>query len=723
MRKNVKSGFTLLETVIAASIMSMIVVAAVGAWLLFLYKSNRVHEQAILDMDAHKVVELFRHEVRNAARETIMFYPEHQQPYEAIGFALAKDTDNDGLMDMDASGSNILWRQTVIYHVWKRDNETPQMRRTIFDNRNNEATYADYYQQMASVVSSGSGSAARLAGERSKTEVLFENLFSGKLWHAEAHYDGYAPEANTRETITFGSLPLGPGAHQVDLTITGKHPDASGRRLRIDQMSIGVSGWPMEAEALTYSGAAAQSAFAGPNQAGAAYGLTVATAADGDKISMLLYNDVIEEFEFIGSGRNVSLTNTVVRFDDNFFPSGRPQGAFAAMLDGQYTACWQGGAQTADGARSVYFYPTNCLVRIPIMAPWVNEEGFGPVFRLYKSLYNGDTTILNPHFAIVPTPIDGSAPGPFFPADENIPLEFYQRGSKMNNWDACAKMDYVELRPAQTVRIEQQSTLMLTFEVRIQRYLQDRLTAFRMLRPDLPGCWIMLPQTNAVSATGNIIVDPDGLSTTNSFQVLTSSQLPLLEAMAVSYADGGEYISHVYDTRTETSVEKTMIWDAEIPSGSDLKLYARSGNTLSNNGFDISDASAWNAVSTMSNGGTVPGNGRYVQFRAVATAQSSSQFPGLSGVASEGPYRSDTPRLHRVQFAWDGESKYVDVTGSLLKSPDCGMFKIEVDGKPLIKGVTMEIEIYKDINTLGKSKERLRSTMVAEVEPRNSQRD
>jgi len=46
--------------------------------------------------------------------------------------------------------------------------------------------------------------------------------------------------------------------------------------------------------------------------------------------------------------------------------------------------------------------------------------------------------------------------------------------------------------------------------------------------------------------------------------------------------------------------------------------------------------------------------------------------------------------------------------------------KVEVDGKPLIRGVNMEIGIFKDIRAMGGTSERIRSSMMAEVEPRNS---
>ncbi len=335
-----RKGFTLIETVIATSLTTIVVVAAVGSWLLFLQKSNRASNQAILDMDARRVVETFRHEVRNAARETIMFYPENSEPYQALGFALARDDDQDGLMDMDAQGSNILWRETVIYHVWN-SSDPPEMRRTVFSNRNNDSSRDEYYRQLTSVAKNGTGASARLAGETAKTDVMFSNLFTGQLWHAEATFDGYNATPNKREKITFGSLALGPGAHTMDLTITGKNPSSSGRALRIDQLGLGVCGWMLETESCSLGGASSASLYIGPSAAGAAYSVFANTGSDGDKLSVTLYNDAIEEAEFIGAGRKISQSNTVVRFDQDYCPANCPNGSYVTMLDGHFAVSWE----------------------------------------------------------------------------------------------------------------------------------------------------------------------------------------------------------------------------------------------------------------------------------------------------------------------------------------------------------------------------------------------
>jgi hypothetical protein len=43
-----------------------------------------------------------------------------------------------------------------------------------------------------------------------------------------------------------------------------------------------------------------------------------------------------------------------------------------------------------------------------------------------------------------------------------------------------------------------------------------------------------------------------------------------------------------------------------------------------------------------------------------------------------------------------------------------------VDGNPLAKGVTIDLIIYQDVMAFGGKTNRLTSSMVAEVEPRNT---
>ena len=731
-----RKGFTLVETMIATSLMTATVIVAVGSLILFIQKSSKVNNQAMLDMDARKVVERFRQEVRNAARETILFYPENTKPYTGLSFALAGDTDNDGLMDMDPSGTNILWSKTVVYHVY-RDSEIPQMRRTVFKNRNNDVGEDDYYTQLEEVVLSGSGESACISGESASTSVIFQNLFSGKLWDTQATFDCYDSEPNKLERVTFGSISLGPGPHTMEMIITGKHPQSSGRSLRLDQLSSGVCGWPLEAELRSTGGASATTLFTEPNQTGAAYALYAATAADGDKLTIQLYNDAIEEAEFIGLGRNVSLSNTVVRFDEEFCPSGHAQGSYATLLDGQFAKSWDVASQTK-GWRNTYNDATNCVIRIPVMRKEILKDGYRPVFRFYKPERNNGTSIISAKLLIE---------GKF---EE---LEFYQNGEE-TTWDNCLPTTHIDMRPKHTTKIdilegasETDVTMYLILYVRINSYTTDKWLGYRSYLPARPGALTFISKEsvpNFANLYTNLLMSESVLFEKDGGSVLPTDPkierdgweidklwyIPFLEKMTVNYADEGEYISHVYDTRSFNGATKKIQWEAVVPDdepvSSTLSIFTRSGNRISDNGFEIIDAPAWENVERSLNNdedNIISMSGRYVQFRAVATSQHWSTPPWISGGIPKGPYRIDTPRLYHVLITWAGEEKYVDVVGNLLKNPDCGMFKVEIDGKPMIRGVNMEIEIFKDIRTMGGAKERITSKIMAEVEPRNNKQD
>ena len=718
-----RKGFTLVETLMAVVIFATVIAIAMGGWLQFMVKSNHVNTQASLDMDVRRVVERFRFEARNTARESIIFFPEGAEPYSAVGFALPADSDADGLMDM--AGSNILWRQTVIYHVW---NHSPhQMRRTLFANRHPDATYAERYDQIAAVVNDGHGAEAAMDGEIATTTVLFENLFTGRLWHASSTFDGYAPAGNTRARLSLGSLPLGPGAHTVNFTVTGKNPNSTGWKLRLDRVSAGVAGWPVEAEAsLRAPGGVSGTApvFAGQGLASAAYGL-VAPAAVDDTLSLTVYNDAIEDGVFIGEGRNVAFSNTVVRFDTNCTPAGFPQGVQVAKLDGQYTTAWRARRQVADAMTPVpyedefttsdlRFTPgTNCAVRIPVQGKHVDRDGYGPIFRMHYSGFVSPNRfkIWDPSFAATDATNSPSISEPL------TPLRIYQNGILKEKWEDCS-VGYIDLRPEKLVPIYANQNFIFSFWLTVNAP-GDMIRSIQIPNASSWHCW-MVRGGNAEIASAQDWSDYSveavfAKDTTNNDKLC----IPGLLSMTVNFADGGDFISHPYDTKSEAP--KAFEWIADVPSGASLALYARSGDVLTEDGFNIAGAMDWFQVEpAVSGGGFAENTGRYVQFRAVFTAQPAKAYPGGGGIGSSGPYRSNTPRLRLARFTWDGEEKYVEVSADLMKSPDCGMFTVDVDGQGLVQGVTMEIEIFKDVRTLGNKKTRLRSAMTAEIDPRNS---
>lgn len=745
-------GVTLIELLISVSILVVIITMAMSAWVSFTQKTNRINAQASLDMEARRIIENFRSEMSKTSRESIIFYPRNQAPYQAVSFALPSDQDGDGLIDMSPVTSNILWRQTVVYHIFNQSPEPPQMRRTEFQNRNGTATFDQRYAQVQKVVTDGNGSGACLQNETTSMKVMFENLFTGRLWQAEAKFDGYAPIANSRESVNFGVAPIQPGPQQLVFTIIDKNPLSTGREIGLDRISISGSGWPMEAELLS-SAASIPKVYAGVGSASAGYGLITTTTANGQQLSLTLNNDAIEESLFISPDRNVLFSNTVVRLDADYTPTGFDSGVLCTKLDGQCLNSWNAFEQAMCSASWLGYWglDTNfwAVIRIPILsdpvlnadgepsAYGVRKRGFNPVFRLMKSKYNGGVEIKNAAFVIISPneapnnssigPILGSSP-------EIIPLQCWQNGVA-TTWSnalprtSAGASQLVEFYSTanRKILIQSGSTLMLQLEVKVApgnslNYV-ELLPAYRSALHT--GSWYSMCSSAAQAST--FLEAPtwdDGSHSHSDFWYM-----PFLRSMVVNYVDNGDYISHVFDTTDINNKQKTLMWEALMPSGGGgvLNMYARSGNSISANGYDIVDASSWASISPFANpppsSGVSVGTGRYVQFRTVFGSQISHLAPDVGSISSSsfpGPYHNDTPRLRWARFTWDGEKKYVEVSADLLQGPDCGIFKVMVNGQELVRGVTMEIEIFKDIRGVGGLPLRITSGISAEVDPRNS---
>lgn len=728
-----RAGVTLLELTFALGIFALIVGMSMTSWTLFTQKSRLVNEQALLDIDVRRVIERFRAEVGNTSRDTLIFYPVNSSPYQAISFALPRDQDGDGLMDMAPGGTNLLWRDTVIYHVW---NQSPhQMRRTVFHNRATNVSYTARYEQIDNVVRVGNGTQACLQNETSETMVLFENLFTGKLWHAEAQFDAYAPVANTRERVTYGTVPITPGEQRIQFTVVGSNPQATGaRRLTLDRFSATHSGWPLETE---YAIGTETPTYIGQGLSSAAYAYKAPTCADGSGFDLTYNNDTLEECLFIGEGRNVTISNTLVNFDTTIPDTRMASGQYCVKLEGQFTNAWSCTEQ-AGSSSQYYNFSTNpvILMRIPILADTVlnasgnpsaygiRSDGFGPIFRVRQeaAAYFPSCRIGAASFAII-KPTDLPLNSPTVPSSSDfIPLDIWADGSLVARHPDYSPNPYaysdriLELRPAALTAIPAGSTLLLQFAVRrAKSYVPNNwnigITCFNVAR-SIPGCWIYATDNTNELATATWSSIPN---------VTHHAMIPIVESMVLNFAERGDYISHVYDTKDTSSQAKLFSWNAYLPSGTALAMYARSGNYLSADGFSITDAPDWINVAQASSGLAFSGNtGRFVQFRASFTAQRATQPPGYGGLGTAGPYSSNTPRLLRAWFTCDGDTRYVDISADVLKGPDGPLYTVKVNDQMLVRGVTMEIEIFKDVRGIGGVTQRLRSSMTAEIDPRNS---
>jgi hypothetical protein len=189
----------------------------------------------------------------------------------------------------------------------------------------------------------------------------------------------------------------------------------------------------------------------------------------------------------------------------------------------------------------------------------------------------------------------------------------------------------------------------------------------------------------------------------------TQSKVVGLKRLITSFAPVGEYCSQVYDTGFASPVYTNLTWSNSVvntayatvaTTNATLALWLRSGASP-----DLTNV-AWTAVVK----DAVPvlaTSGRYVQFRARLTSDSLSSL---------------SPILHQLRLRWDAPPALVNLSGVLYKGPDRGAFELLVDGQPLVRSVRIELTLFRDIPTINFKSQRLTSSMVAEVEPRNTGR-
>ncbi|GGB92486.1 N,N-dimethylformamidase beta subunit family domain-containing protein [Dyadobacter sediminis] len=106
----------------------------------------------------------------------------------------------------------------------------------------------------------------------------------------------------------------------------------------------------------------------------------------------------------------------------------------------------------------------------------------------------------------------------------------------------------------------------------------------------------------------------------------SSSSVKLDWARISPYASEGSFTSRVYDGGTDKTWQIAN-WAASIPSGTDIKLFQRQGNS-SNTADD-----SWTAFTPIaSNGSNVGGTSRYIQYRADLSTTNAASTPVLISV-------------------------------------------------------------------------------------------
>lgn len=691
-----RSGFSLTELLVAVLIFGIALAGAIAGWL-FVLRGERMNSiQNELDMDVRKALERLKAELRLSSVDKIFFYPAGVGPFTAISFPMARDDDDDGLVELDAT-NRIIWDQTVLYHVWQ---STPhQLRRTVFDPRDNNLTPSQRQEQINAVATAGNGAGTH-NGANATTTVLFQNLFTWQILGKGAVFDAYHPTLRRMVGVNLGSFLLAPGAHSFKFSAVGKNPSSSGYKIGLDALVVSPSGLEREGEAQTVtaqSGGTATADYRSTGSWSGNYHLLFPATAVGHTLTLSMENDRWEETNFRGTASVCD--NTIVVFDDALTPKD-----FVARLQPPNTT-WLASEQTLDQASgsTTGQLLKGAAVRVLVRGGSQPDGGAilnnGPFnFALFYAASHARLNIIGAYIAEAADPfnytpdiVPGTGRQLFFgnpPSPEmNIPEGSFGMG---------------QLATGQSLEIQKEKSYVVSFMVTPGESGYTDARSWRELHtgdatnPAPPGCFV-IPGSAAPPLT--VLTDATWSGRPD---LETRDRLYALERVYVLAPSNGTFTSQIADTQLSAPVYQDIAWNSVRPSGTTLGLKVRTGNQE-----DLSDAASFSNLTAMTSGGSInPGNKRYAQFQAVMT-------PGYGGWY--------VPSLKNVTIRWTGENRLADIGGAMTIGPDYGIWELKIDDKPLTKGVTVNLTIYKDLLSIGGgSSNRLTSASVIEVEPRNT---
>ncbi|MBL7076669.1 MAG: VCBS repeat-containing protein [Kiritimatiellae bacterium] len=186
-------------------------------------------------------------------------------------------------------------------------------------------------------------------------------------------------------------------------------------------------------------------------------------------------------------------------------------------------------------------------------------------------------------------------------------------------------------------------------------------------------------------------IGPAG-STLSFTNEVACSDLICLTAIEVGYPETAIFRSGIFDTMMAAPEYDELNWThvEEFGKGGDVDIRVRSSDLADMS--DLTDAD-WQDARFGDDGyfqGNV-GNGlsslprrRYVQYEALFRC-----------FKSEGHTNAPTAILRDVTIDWPGPVGLVDFVIDFGKGPDCGIVVATVDGRDFVKGVSLEMEIYK----------------------------
>ena len=666
--KRKKTSYTLVELLIATTVLTVILAALIPLMVFVVRTVAKARAQADLEMQSMIAQEWIKRDLRRTSRSEIVMWPSYTYTVDdeditytgnsiCISFPILNRGPEETSLPLNADGE-IEWDQTIVYHVsYNYDTGKSELRRTVFDPRDNSLTS---YQRLVQCVYTywyGEGSQAYYNTENASTKTLIDDIRNYRITSGVADIDGYN-ESHDRQTYPVGTWVLNSGIHYLRFDSKGKNDSSSGYNIGLDQVTLSAHGEPFDVECLlpaySYSGSAPSSAsmnaYSGwRNNAKMWFPAT----NDTNYVTFQVYNDMWLESTF--NFENAVPDDVELVFDSTI-------GENVCQMSGN-TIAWDAGIQTFGGipADPATTYE-NSTVRVIIGGADLGVGG-----NIAYSGAKGKITFRA-------TPDAGKL--------DIAAAYIMERDSGYNGTGTPVQLTFGDAtgNAGQTsVRIDAANAVTSDlFDLAISPD-KDYLVSFHIGEHATdnfgkPAEWADADAASSeihayhIPHTSGDLTDESGVADWSAYSSSVQEVESVLgvESIFVTYPATAAYTSRVLDTRLDNPALSTVSWRESNGSGTDIAIRVRSGDAA-----DMSDAVAWTSAPTFTdptgaNSLSTVAGGRYVQWQAELTATD--------------PY-DVTPKLRDVRILWPGERRGVDVSVALERNTDMGKFSLTIDGR------------------------------------------
>ncbi len=754
-------GFTLTEVMFVAVISVIVIGTILSAWI-FTHKAWTIEgERTRLRVDMTKGMETVQDDIRLSSATYIVVYPADSVSgaYTAISMPVA-DTDAAGFYTLDAGGA-IEWDRTVIYHIFTDDDGNKTLRRTVYDPRDNTMSDTDRYNQLAAVVSAGTGG----VGSTTDTEFL-ENLDTFEVAPLPLTIDFYEDSEDPVRMgkVIFGWARMDAGDHTVRFEVTGKNDDSSGYAFGLDYLRIEPCGSRREAEYYNSSFAPSGALSSNGKTVNRVYDntwsndnyLEYQATAEDDYITITDYYDLWRESTFSDSSRN----NTMFYEEEVRVKIELPEDRETGKEQIRWYASEQSGDTQQDG-RDGYANPgaptsapsEPLVIRTVIKNAFIDMDADAgekaDLVRVKFKSSSSDALKIAKAYITRRDPIV---------ADDSNP-EYYN--GKVNLDPSGRDID--EYHMHQQLFFEDTSTGDMLEGVTIEAGEEAWTvwTAFPLIVRDSDStdldylvtyyaddvsdssckywqgtsyntCYITgadYSTTELGRAAGTPVWGSDYTIRYFSDDICAVSDIDTWE-------NEGTVESNIFDTAEASPVYNQIKWSEDRPAGTNIIMKTRS----SEDQF-MENATDWSLIT---GSGVNPhslsiSSDRYVQFMAqistdpfwecsagtLAYADYVDEQRNLAGAPYTFPSRSGeylvtglySAWIDDVEIDWPGEDRTCVLSGYIARKDDYGQVKVKVDGKDIFRVYRVDLEVSADFQD-----RTLEEASSVELEPRNTGR-